>query len=387
MKKIVIIFVVGALSVTGHLFLGAQGVSLVKAAQAVGNPGANKPSVTVMTLERTKIVETASFPGRVAPDRQVAIKPQVDGIITEVLYQPGTMVKKGQPLYQIDRSRYEVSLASARAEQQQIETNIESLEPRMKRYISLVKNGAVSQQDFEDVRTELDKLKSALLVAKTNVKAAEIDLDFATVRATINGQAGRTLFSNGALARSGQADNTLTIVTQIDPMNVDLQLTMSEAVDLRQRFGIQAGLTVNVMLGNNKTQYPYPGKTMFTEATVEAMTGAVFLRTEFPNPDGVLMPGTYAKAIIDFGEREVLLVPQRATTRKPDGSLTVWVVDSEGTANLRPIQASHAREDQWVVESGIVAGETIIITGYQKIGPGTAVQTQPWVPKSVAEKG
>lgn len=346
-----------------------------------------KPAVTVMTLTHRTVRETATFPGRVAPVRQVSIKPQVDGVIKEVLYLPGSMVKKGQPLYQIDRTRYEAILDSAQARQQEIEAVIKSLEPRMLRYSSLVKNGAVSQQDYENVKTELDELKAGLLVAKANVRAAEVDLEFTTVRATITGQAGRTHVADGALARSGQTDNTLTIVTQIDPMNVDLQLTMAEAVALRQRYGIQTGLPVTVMLGNDKTTYPHTGKIMFIEATVDAMTGAVFVRAEFPNPDGVMMPGTYAKAKVDLGEYEELLVPQRATTRQPDGTLVVWVVDAEGVANPRPIQVSRARQDMWVVESGIDAGETIIMTGYQKIGPGTAVQAQPWTPKSTAKQG
>lgn len=386
MKKIITTFVVGTLTIAGHWNAGSPGMPLLSTAHAAA-PAANKPAVTVMTLARSTIHDRAEFPGRVAPVRQVAIKPQVDGVITEVLYQPGSMVKKGQPLYQIDRTRYEALLESARARQQEIEAVIKSLEPRMQRYASLVKNGAVSQQVYEDVKTELDELKAALLVAKANVQAAEVDIDFTTVRATITGQAGRTHVADGVLARTGLEDNTLTIVTQIDPMNVDLQLTMSEALALRQRFGIQAGLPVSVKLGNNKTAYAHTGKIMFIEATVDAATGAVFLRAEFPNPDAVLMPGTYAKAEVDLGKREVLLLPQRATTRQADGTLMVWVVDAEGEANPRPIQASQAWQDQWVVASGIEAGETIIMTGYQKIGPSTAVQTQPWTPKSAAEQG
>jgi membrane fusion protein (multidrug efflux system) len=386
MKKILTIFAVGALVSAGHWYSGASTFSLISSAHAAA-PGAMKPMVTVLAVQQNTIRETASFPGRVAPVRQVQIKPQVDGVITEVLYQPGSMVEKGQPLYQIDRTRYEASLESARARQQEIEAVIESLEPRMQRYASLVKNGAVSQQAYEDVKTELDELKAALIVAKANVKAAQVNLDFTTVRATITGQAGRTRVSDGAMARAGLEDNTLTVVTQIDPMNVDLQLNMNEALEIRQRFGIQAGLPVSITLGNSKSPYAHTGKIMFTEATVEPTTGAVFLRAEFPNPDGVLMPGTYAKSEIDLGEREVLLVPQRATTRQPDGTLMVWVVDAEGMANPRPIQASRTWQDQWVVDSGIQAGDTIIMTGYQKIGPGTAVQTQPWASKTAAEQG
>jgi membrane fusion protein (multidrug efflux system) len=386
MKKILTLFAVGALVSAGHMSPVGSVVSLVATAHAAA-PGAMKPMVSVFTVEQKSIRESAAFPGRVAPVRQVQIKPQVDGVITEVLYQPGSMVKKGQPLYQIDRTRYEAALTSARARQQEIEAVIESVEPRMQRYASLVKNGAVSQQTYEDVKTELDELKASLIVARANVEAAQVNLDFTTVRATITGQAGRTRVSDGAMARAGLEDNTLTVVTQIDPMNVDLQLNMNEALEIRQRFGIQAGLPVTITLGNSKTPYAHTGKIMFTEATVEPTTGAVFLRAEFPNPDGILMPGTYARSVIDFGERDVLLVPQRATTRQPDGTLMVWVVDAEGTANPRPIQASRSWQDQWVVESGIEAGDTIIMTGYQKIGPGTVVQTQPWAPKSAAEQG
>lgn len=338
-----------------------------------------KPMVSVLGLERKTITETASFPGRVAPVRQVAIRPQVDGIITEVLFYPGSFVEKGQPLYQIDPTRYRAGLAAAQAEKERIETNISFLETRMERYQKLVKNGAVSQQDFEDVKTQLDEAKAELAVAQANVNTAQVELDFTVVRATIKGQAGRTRVSDGALAHSNQEENTLTVITQIDPMNIDLQLTTAQAIDLRARFGVQAALPVNVVLGTGKTPYPHTGKVMFTEATTSPSTDAVFLRAEFANPDGILMPGTYAKATISYGEREVLLVPQRAAIRQPDGSLTVWSVDAKNIAQPLPIKVSAAWQDQWIVESGLAAGDIVVMTGYQKIRPGAEVQTQPWV--------
>lgn len=375
MKKLVLFAVVAALSSVGHWPSGVMGVS---SALATENTAAPKPMVSVLTLERRTIVESASFPGRVAPVRQVSIRPQVDGIITDVLFRPGSFVEKGQPLYQIDSARYEAELATARAEQERIQSNISFLEARMQRYQKLVRNGSVSQQDFEDVKTQLDEAKAELAVARAKVNTAQISLGHTRVVATITGQAGRTRVSDGALALANRDDNTLTVITQIDPMNIDLQLTTAQAIDLRTRFGVQAELPVTVTLGTGKTPYPHTGKVMFTEATTAPTTDSVFLRAEFANPDGVLMPGTYAKATIAYGERDVLLVPQRATTRQPDGSLTVWVVDAANVAQPRPIQAGSAWQDQWIVASGLEAGETVVMTGYQKIRPGVEVQTQPW---------
>lgn len=375
MKKLILFGVVAVLLAVGLEQPGVMGLS---SALAAGNMAAPKPMVSVLTLERRTIIESASFPGRVAPVRQVSIRPQVDGIITEVLFRPGSFVEKGQPLYQIDSARYEAELATAKAEQERIQSNISFLETRMQRYQKLVRNGSVSQQDFEDVKTQLDEAKAELAVARARVNTAQISLGHTRVVATITGQAGRTRVSDGALAVANQTDNTLTVITQIDPMNIDLQLATAQAIDLRTRFGVQAELPVTVTLGTGKTPYPHTGKVMFTEATTAPTTDSVFLRAEFANPDGVLMPGTYAKATIVYGKREVLLVPQRATTRQPDGSLTVWVVDAANVAQPRPIQAGLAWQDQWIVESGLAAGETVVMTGYQKIRPGAEVQTQPW---------
>ena len=358
------------------------------AEQGAGAQGDAMPPQSVSVLEIVpEIIEvTHQLPGRVTPFRQSQVRPQVDGIITERLFEEGADVEKGQQLYQIDDARYAAALNSAKADLKSAQANVKAVDARSKRYADLVKIDAVSKQDYDDVKAQFDQAKAAIAVAQADVAMAEVNFDYTKVYAPISGRISRSFVTEGTLVTANQAENLATI-TQLDPVYIDIQQSGSEAMDLRARMMGKEEITVKLVL-DEKTGEPYPhqGTLKFSEVTIDETTGSIALRALMPNPDGILLPGLFVRANLDFGSNEVLLVPQRATTRTPEGGLTVWVVTPEGKAQPQTIEAEQTYKDSLIVSSGLKAGDTVIIEGYQKVGPGSAVSPTPWQRNNKSEE-
>lgn len=378
MKKIFLTLVVVLLLVGGayywwsssHQDGGAEG-----SAPAGGMPPA---SVAALELRPTSITYTHQLPGRVTPYRQSQVRPQVDGIITDRLFEEGADVEKGEQLYQIDDARYEAALNSAKADLASAEANVKTVEARAQRYEDLVKIDAVSKQEYDDVKAQYDQATAAIAVAQAAVDLAQVNLDYTKVYAPISGRISRSYVTEGTLVTANQAQNLATI-TQLDPVYIDMQQSGTEAIHLRARMMGKDTIPVHLILDDKTGQdYPHEGTLKFSEVTVDETTGSIALRALMPNPDGLLLPGLFVRAMINLGQEEALLVPQRATTRTPEGGLTVWIVDATGKAQPRPIEVEQAYKDNWVIKSGLKAGDTVIVEGYQKIGPGADVSPVPW---------
>ncbi|MBL1146525.1 MAG: efflux RND transporter periplasmic adaptor subunit [Pseudomonadota bacterium] len=344
------------------------------------------PGVSVMHVATKNMPFTHELPGRISPYRQSQVRPQVDGIITERLFEEGADVAKGQQLYQIDDARYKAALNSAVADLQSAKANVKTIEARTARYKELVKINAVSQQEYDDVKAQLDQANAAIAVAQAAVDVAQVNLDYTKVYAPIAGRISRSFVTEGALVTANQVQNLATI-TQLDPVYIDMQQSGSEAIHLRSRMMGKDGIPVTLTLdeATGKT-YPLTGTLKFSEVTVDETTGAIALRAMIPNPDGVLLSGLFVRASLDLGEDDVLLVPQRAATRAPDGSLSVWVIDDNNQAQPRSIKVEQAYRDSWIVTGGLSANEAIVVEGYQKIGPGTVVVPEPWIKNAHTEK-
>lgn len=344
--------------------------------------GAMPPqAVAVLELAPETITFSHELPGRVSPYRQSQVRPQVDGIITERLFEEGADVEKGQQLYQIDDARYEAALNSAKADLKSAKANVKTVEARAKRYEDLVKINAVSEQEYDDVRAQYDQAKAAIAVAQAAVDLAQVNLDYTKVYAPISGRISRSFVTEGTLVTANQAQNLATI-TQLDPVYIDMQQSGSEALHLRSRMMGKETIPVKLILDDKTGKgYPHDGTLKFSEVTIDETTGSIALRALMPNPNGVLLPGLFVRAGLDLGQNEVLLVPQRATTRTPEGNLTVWVVGADNKAQPRPIEVEQAYKDSWVVAGGLKAGDAVIVEGYQKIGPGAAVSPTPWEKK------
>jgi membrane fusion protein (multidrug efflux system) len=334
--------------------------------------------VSVVTVQEQPIVLSNTLPGRVNAFRQSLVRPQVNGVITERLFEQGTVVKKGQQLYQIDDIQYKAALNSAKADVLSAKANVRRVKAKTNRYKNLLSSNSISQQDYDDVIAELAQAEAAVSVAEASVKMAEVNVEYTRVLAPISGRISRSYVTEGTLVTSNQAA-TLATITQLDPIYVDMQISGAEVLKMQQQYSFDNALPVKLIVDENSGDlYPDTGKLEFAEVMVDSSTGSLTLRAIFPNPNHVLLPGLFVRTEIIFAERTALVVPQRATIRQPDGGLTVYVVDKDNIAQLRPIMSSGVYKDQWIVTDGLAPGDTIIIAGYHKIRPGALVSPQPW---------
>lgn len=335
-------------------------------------------AVSVAQVKRQAVEQSMSLPGRITPFRQSQVRPQVDGVITQRLFEEGAKVEKGQQLYQIDDARFEAQLNSAKADLQSAEANLATMDAKAKRYKDLVARNAVSQQEYDDVIAQTKQARAAISVAQAAVDLAQVNLGYTKVYAPISGQISRSYVTEGALVTTNQAQQ-LAIITQLDPVYVDMQESGKAILNLRNKMQGKKALPVELVIDETTREtYPHRGEVKFSEVTVEQTTGSVALRAIVPNPDGLLMPGLFVNAKVITGDEPALLVPQRATMRQPDGSLSVYVVKGDNTVEPRTLETMGAFESQYLVKSGVKEGETIIVVGYQKVRPGAKVTPQPW---------
>ena len=361
--------------------IAISGCSQEPAPQAAGGGQQPPPTVSVLEVALQPVENTVTLPGRVSPLRQSQVRPQVEGVITERLFEEGAFVEKGQQLYQIDDSRYAAQLASAKADVKRAEANRKTLEARAERYKGLLDKNAVSQQEYDDAIAQAEQADAQISVAKAAVELAQVDLDFTKVYAPISGQISRSYMTVGALVTSNQTQQLATI-TQLDPIYVDMQQSGKGVLKLRRAMQESGTLPVTLVLDDMTGEsYEHTGELKFSEVTVDETTGAVALRAEFPNPDSLLMPGMFTKARVNISNTQEILVPQRAATRQPDTSLSVMVVNAENKVEARTITIAGSYGDQYIVTSGVAAGDKVIVAGYQKVKPGAQVNTKPWQPQ------
>ncbi|MBR9791550.1 MAG: efflux RND transporter periplasmic adaptor subunit [Gammaproteobacteria bacterium] len=361
--------------------IAISGCSQEPAPQAAGGGQQPPPTVSVLEVALQPVENTVTLPGRVSPLRQSQVRPQVEGVITERLFEEGAFVEKGQQLYQIDDSRYAAQLASARADVKSAEANRKTLEARAERYKGLLDKNAVSQQEYDDAIAQAEQADAQISVAKAAVELAQVDLDFTKVYAPISGQISRSYMTVGSLVTSNQTQQLATI-TRLDPIYVDMQQSGKGVLQLRRAMQESGTLPVTLVLDDMTGEsYEHTGELKFSEVTVDETTGAVALRAEFPNPDSLLMPGMFTKARVNISNTQEILVPQRAATRQPDTSLSVMVVNAENKVEARTITIAGSYGDQYIVTSGVAAGDKVIVAGYQKVKPGAQVNTKPWQPQ------
>lgn len=333
--------------------------------------------VSVVTLKTQDTVLTRELPGRTTPFLVAEVRPQVSGIIRRRLFTEGGEVKAGQPLYQIDDAAYRADNNSARASLARAQAALVTARLNAQRSGELVKVDAVSRQDNDNAQATLRQAEADVKAAQAVVDGTGVTLGYARITSPISGRIGKSAVTQGALVSAGQA-LPLATVQQLDPIHVDLAQSSAELLALRK--GLANGslarndtLPVTVLLEDG-TAYSHQGKLAFSEVTVDPGTGSFALRVVVPNPDGVLLPGMYVRAIVGNGERrDAILVPQQGIARDPKGDTSAMVVGKDGKAEHRPVKVSRTIGDQWLVESGLKAGDKVIVEGLQKIKPGVPV--------------
>jgi membrane fusion protein (multidrug efflux system) len=357
--------------------------SLIVAATGCGGghveSSAATPTVSVVSLRSMPVSLTTDLPGRVSAYRIAEVRPQVNGVILKRMFTEGERVRAGQQLYQIDPARYEANLESAMASNMRARAAAAIAKTTVERYGTLVQAHAVSRQDYDNASAILQQDEADIAGTEAAVRAARIDLAYTKVYSPISGRTGRSSVTEGALVTANQAINLVT-VTQLDPVYVDLTQPSTTLVRLKRELGsgelqsIGASKAVAKLLLEDGSAYQSAGTLEFSEVTVDQGTGSVTLRAIFPNPSDLLLPGMFVHATIEEGVRAgAILAPQQGISHAPDGTATAFIVDANDRIQKRVVELERASGDRWVVTSGLTAGDRLVISGFQRIQPGTAV--------------
>ena len=340
--------------------------------------------VGVVTVTPGDVGLVTELPGRLEASRVAQVRARAAGILQKRLFREGSDVQAGQSLFTIDSAPYAAIVASARASQARAEANADQASALAERYKPLVEANAVSQQDYVNAVAAQKQAQADVAVAQANVQTARINLGYAAVTSPISGRIGRALVTEGALVGQGEA-TPLAVVQQINPMYVNFTQSAGEVMKLRnamasgqfkQAGGLQAA-SVRVVLEDG-SEYARAGRLLFSELTVDATTGQITLRAEVPNPMGELLPGLFVRVRLEQAQAShAILLPQQAVTRTAQAD-TVLVVGEDGKVSPRPIKISSAKGNQWVVLSGLKAGEKVVVDGFQKLQPGATVKPVAW---------
>jgi membrane fusion protein (multidrug efflux system) len=370
--------------------LAACGPKTAAPAAAPG-AGAPPPQVGVITVQPQTVPIVTELPGRLESSRIAQVRARVAGVVQQRVFVEGSDVKAGQVLFQIDPSTYKAALDSALATQGKAEANLSQASALVDRYQPLQAAKAISPQEFLNAQVAQRQALADVAAAKAAVQNARISLGYATVTAPISGRIGRALVTEGALVGQGDATQ-LALIQQTNPLYVNFTQSAAEVLKLKQamaqgklkRAGNGAA-SVRVLLDDG-TEYKLPGKLLFSDLSVDSTSGQVSLRAELPNPDGALLPGLYVRVRVEQAEVDGgVLLPQQAVTRSSQGD-TVMVVGPDGMVKPRPVKLGGAKGQQWVVLSGLKAGEQVMVDGFQKMmNPKAPVKPVPWQPASAPE--
>jgi len=347
--------------------------------------------VGVITLKPQRAEVVTELPGRTSPFRVAEVRPQVSGIILKRLFTEGSEVEAGQQLYQIDPATYQADYESAQAAVAKAEAAQAVAKLLADRRSKLVTSSVISKQDYDDSFAALQQAAADVASAKAALASARINLEYTKVMSPIAGRIGRSSVTEGALVTAGQA-GALSTVQQLDPIYVDV--TQSSMQLLRLQRELAAGQLSSTdtqeasakLLLEDGTEYPEPGKLQFSEVSVDPGTGSVTLRAVFPNPRRELLPGMFVRALVTEGVNDqAILVPHKGVTRNPKGQAIALVVNSENHVEPRVLNVSRVLGDQWLVTSGVAAGDRVIVEGMLKAPPGAEVRPVEMSPAEVAK--
>ncbi|HHY0394848.1 TPA: multidrug efflux RND transporter periplasmic adaptor subunit VmeA [Vibrio parahaemolyticus] len=345
-----------------------------------GGGAAPATEVNVLTVEPVRQALTVELPGRSRAFKEAEVRPQVTGIISERNFVEGGVVEKGQSLYQIDDSSFQADLLSAEAELIRAQASEESTFATVKRYRALITKKSISQQDLDEAEAAYKEAKAQVLVAKAKINTAKINLTYTRVKAPISGVISKSNVTAGALVTANQADK-LTTIQQLDPINVDIVQSSAQLLRLKAALSqghMQEDQSAQVALTlEDGSTYEHKGTMKFMEVNVDESTGSVTLRAEFPNPDGLLLPGMFVRATVITGvDPSAILIPQNTVTRDATGKASVMTVSADNTVAITPVITAEVIDNQWRIIDGLKAGDQVITAGLQKVRPGSPVTIQ-----------
>jgi membrane fusion protein (multidrug efflux system) len=347
-------------------------------------PSAPPPEVVTVTVAWQQVVLTTELPGRTSPFLIAEIRPQVNGPIQKRVFTEGSDVQAGQMLYQIDPAPFQAALDNALAALGRSEASLPSVRARAERFQKALADKAVSQQDYDDAAGALKQAEADVQYWKATVETARINLRYTKITALISGRIGKSSVTDGAIVTAYQPV-ALATIQQLDPIYVDVPQSIAELLRLRRR--LEEGRINDNETSQNKvqlfledgTKYPLEGALQFRDVSVDPTTATVILRMVFPNPSGALLPGMFVRAVVKEGVNEqAILIPQQAVTRDLKGNPMALLVNAAAKVEPRMLAVDRAIGDQWLVASGLVPGDRVIVEGMQKARPGTAVKEVPF---------
>jgi membrane fusion protein (multidrug efflux system) len=353
---------------------------LVVACSKAAPPAApSPPEVRVITVGTEPIANVIDLPGRLQAVRISEVRARVDGIVQRRLYTEGTDVREGQPLFEIDPRELRARASAAQAALTKAEATAANATQDVNRYKGLVAQQALSQQEYDAAVARLRTAEADVAQRRAELSAARLSLGYTTVRAPISGRAGRAMVTEGALVNAG-AGTLMTVIEQIDPIYANFAQSSSDVLALRKKIAsgtVQAPaarqMTARLVLEDG-TQYRMPGKLNFVDMSFDEATGTGAMRAEFPNPQRTLVPGQFVRVRVDAGvQAKGLRVPQRAVTVTPTAA-NVLVVGAKDVVESMPVQLGALEGEYWIIQSGLEAGDRIVVDGLQKAVPGQPVK-------------
>ncbi len=350
---------------------------------AVAAAQTSEPDVSIVTVKPQPRALVRELPGRVAPTRVSDVRPRVSGIVIERMFSQGSEVKAGDPLYRIDPRPFEVEVQSTEAALAKAVAAFEQASQQARRISVLTSQRATSEAENEKATGAMRQAEAEVEGRKADVARARLNLNYATIRAPIDGVVGAALVSEGALAV--QNETNLATIQQLDPIYADFTQSVTELNHLRR--ALESGeldriapdaARVRLVLDDGAV-YASAGKLLFSEAKVDAHTGQVTLRGEFPNPKRELLPGMYVRVLIEQGiDADAIAVPQQAVQRNGGGGSEVFVVKDDDRVAVQPVRTGSVQDGQWFVTEGLKAGDKVVVEGFQKFAAGDKVRPQAW---------
>jgi membrane fusion protein (multidrug efflux system) len=333
-------------------------------------------AVDVITLVATDVLFTQSLPARSIASKKSQIRPQVSGIIMQRLFDEGSVVAAGQPLYQIDPTVYEANLLSAEAAIAENKANLQEAKADLSRYSKLIKQKLVSQQDLDIAQAQFDSLEAKVGVLEAALYKARLNIQYTNVLAPIEGRISKSSVTEGALVVEQQAA-ALAEITQLDPIYFDLPMANDDLRRIKQRIAtgeLEKVAPIAELTFSDGEKYLHDGEVKFNEVQTDPSTDTVSIRVEFSNPDYILLPGMFGKVTVHQAMRpNSLLIPQKSLLFSHDNKPYVYIVDSSSTVQQRFVAIDRAFGASWLVLNGLEVGDQVIVAGLQKISIGMTV--------------
>jgi membrane fusion protein (multidrug efflux system) len=352
--------------------------------QGAGENQMPPPEVGVVTIVPESTVLTTELPGRLDPVREAQVRARVDGIVLHCNFQQGADVKAGEVLYQIDPAPFQAAYDNAAAALAKAEANARQTQLLADRYQPLVGINAVSKQDYDNAVSAAAQAKADVMSAKAALETASINLGYATVTSPIDGRIGAALVTEGALV-SQSAATQMALVQQLDPIYCDFTESSTEVLRLRR--ALENGTYKTLAAGEAKltlrledgTTYSLPGRLLFSDVTVDPSSGMITLRSLFPNPNHILLPGMFARGELEQAvDTKAITVLQRGVTIGVNGIAAVMAVGTDEKVEIKVVQLGSAIGNKWIVTDGLNAGDRVIVEGLQKVQPGMVVKPVPF---------